>query len=144
MIYNLYTDVVPVKSSVNMHLLYNDKSVSAFRLRKSYKIDYIKDTFSKSEVNTFIYDMKSNKVVLINVIDSFGDKGDEKVDLLQGDQLIYNDKGKKYIYLADIRKKDNKISKIEVVIDSKFKCISATFGCDNISIAPAEFIGKNK
>lgn len=131
-------------TDINMYLLYNDNNISAFRLRKRYNIDYVKNPFEKSEVNTFIYDIKTNNIVSITVIDSIGDGINGRVDLIQGDQLTYDSKNKRYIYLADIKKIDDRISKFKVVIDSKFKCISATNGCENIGIGPAEFVGANK
>ncbi|MCH4243051.1 hypothetical protein [Acinetobacter gerneri] len=143
-IYNVYNDILPVNADVNMHLLYDGSIVTGVRIRKNYEINYVKSPYRVSEADAVLYSVKENKVATIKIINSTADSEGGGLDYIRGDQITYDNKNKRYTYYAEILKSDHKISKFKVVLDSSFKCVSATLGCGNVGISYGELVGVNK
>lgn len=143
-IYRVFRSTVSLKSDVDFHLLYNDKDVFAFRVRKNSIIDYVESPYRNNSVETYIYDIKNNNYVLIDVLNSDSNTIDGKINLLQEDQFTFNTKTSNYVYLANIKYAEkNKIGTFKVNLNKKLKCLSSTLGCENIGIQTAELISKN-
>ncbi|MGE8560540.1 MAG: hypothetical protein ACN6NJ_06295, partial [Acinetobacter sp.] len=102
-IYRIFRSTASLKSDVDFHLLYNDKDIFAFRVRKNSIIDYVESPYRNNSVETYIYDIKNNNYVLIDVLNSDSNTIDGEIDLLQGDQFTFNTKTSNYVYLANIK-----------------------------------------
>ena len=135
-IFNIFNTTVPLNSNVDFNLLYRDKNIVAFRIRENSTVDYVKRPFRSFIVDTYVYNLNTNKFSIIQVINSDGEKN---VDLLQGDKFSFN-KGKGiYTYIANIELANTKkIDVLKVDLNSELKCVYATQGCDNIGYSLAE------
>lgn len=144
-IYNVFKTTTTLNSSVDFNLLYHDKKVVVFRVRDNSTVDYIKNPFKSFLVNTYIYNLNLNKFSTIPVLNSESDLTGKQLDLLQGDQLIFNSKKGTYTYLANIKyAKSGKLGVYKVELNDSLKCIAASQGCDNIGISSAEIETVNK
>lgn len=138
-VYNVFSTTTTLKSSVDFNLLYRDKNVVAFRVRDNSKIDYVKKPFKSFLVNTYVYNLNSNNFSTIPVLNSEVDLDGGQLDLLQGDQLVFNSKKGTYTYLANIKyAKSGKVGVYKVELNNSLKCISASQGCDDIGLSSAE------
>lgn len=143
-IYSVFKSTTALKSDINFNLLYSDKDVFAFRMRKNSTIDYVKYPYKNYSVETYVYDIKSNMYVVIDVLNSDSNTVESKTDLLQGDQFTFNTRTGSYTYLANIKYAErNKIGIFKVNLNKKLKCLSSTLGCENIGLQTAELISKN-
>ncbi|MBO3672703.1 hypothetical protein KPE71_10015 [Acinetobacter soli] len=138
-VYNLFETTTPLKSNVDFSLLYYDKSIVAFRVKEIGTIDYVRVPFKKFQVTTYLYNIKDNNFTEIPVILSNSDEGNEKTDLLMGDQVTYDAKKGLYTYLANVKTyKDGKTSPFKVTLNANLKCISSTLGCETIGVLKAK------
>lgn len=138
-VYNVLRTVVPLQSHVDLALLYHDKDILAFRTRELSTVNYVKVPFKKFQVTTYLYNIKNNNFTEIPVILSNSDEGNEKTDLLMGDQVTYDAKKGQYTYLANIKTyKDEKISPFKITVNVNLKCISSTLGCETTGVLAAE------
>lgn len=143
-IYRVFKSTAASKSDVDFNLLYSDRDVLAFRIRKKSIIDYVESPHKNNSVETYVYDIKSNSYVLIDVLNSDSNTVEGKTDLLQGDQFTFNIKTGNYTYLANIKYAEkNKIGIFKVNLNKKLKCLSSTLDCENIGLQSAELISKN-
>lgn len=144
-VYNVFKTTTTLNSKVDFNLLYHDKNIVAFRIRDNSIVDYIKNPFKSFLVNTYVYNFNSNKFSTIPVLNSESDLDGKKMDLLQGDQLIFDSKKGIYTYLANIKyAKSGKIEIYKVELNNSLKCISASQGCENIGVLSAEIENVNK
>lgn len=144
-VYNVFKTTTTLNSNVDFNLLYHDKNIVAFRIRDNSIVDYIKNPFKSFLVNTYVYNFNSNKFSTIPVLNSESDLDGKKMDLLQGDQLIFDSKKGIYTYLANIKyAKSGKIEIYKVELNNSLKCISASQGCENIGVLSAEIENVNK
>lgn len=144
-VYNVFKTTTTLNSNVDFNLLYHDKNIVAFRIRDNSIVDYIKNPFKSFLVNTYVYNFNSNKFSTIPVLNSESDLDGKKMDLLQGDQLIFESKKGIYTYLANIKyAKSGKIEIYKVELNNSLKCISASQGCENIGVLSAEIENVNK
>ncbi|MBJ9956731.1 hypothetical protein [Acinetobacter courvalinii] len=138
-VYNVLRTAVPLQSNVDLALLYHDKDILAFRTRELSTVNYVKVPFKKNSVSAFLYNIKNNNFTEISVILSDSEDGDEKTDLLMGDQVTYDAKKGQYTYLANIKTyKDRKISPFKITVNVNLKCISSTLGCETTGVLAAE------
>lgn len=138
-VYNVFKTTVPVKSNVDFNLLYHDTNIVAFRVRENSTIDYVKKPFKNFIVNAYVYNLKTNKFSTLPVLNSESELEESKLDLLQGDQIIFNAKKGIYTYLANIKyAKNGKLGVFEVNLNKSLKCISASQGCENVGLSSAE------
>lgn len=138
-VYNVLRTAVPLQSHVDLALLYHDKAILAFRTRELSTVNYVKVPFKRNSVSVFLYNIKNNNFTEIPVILSDSEDGDDKIDLLMGDQVTYDAKKGQYTYLANVKTyQDGKISPFKVVLNSSLKCISSTLGCETIGVLAAE------
>lgn len=138
-IYNVLRTAVPLKSNVDLALLYHDKAILAFRTRELSTINYVKAPFKRNNVSAFLYNIKNNNFTEIPVILSESEDGDEKTDLLMGDQVTYDAKKGQYTYLANVKTyKDGKTSPFKITLNVNLKCISSTLGCETTGVLAAE------
>ncbi|EXB47850.1 MULTISPECIES: hypothetical protein [Acinetobacter] len=138
-VYNVFETTTPLKSNVDFTLLYHDKDIVAFRIKEISTIDYVRVPFKKFQVTTYLYNIKNNNFTEIPVILSNSDEGNEKTDLLMGDQVTYDAKKGQYTYLANIKTyKDEKISPFKITVNVNLKCISSTLGCETTGVLAAE------
>lgn len=80
-----------------------------------------------------------NNFTEIQVILSNSDDGNEKIDLLMGDQVTYDVKKGQYTYFANIKNyKDRKSSPFKIIVNANLKCISSTLGCETTGVLTAE------
>ncbi|WP_313036279.1 hypothetical protein [Acinetobacter sp.] len=143
-VYRVFKSTAALKSEVDFNLLYSDRDIFAFRIRKNSTIDYVEFPYKNYSVETYVYDIKSNNYVLIDVLNSDSNTVEGKTDLLQGDQFTFNTKTGNYTYLANIKYAGkNKIGIFKVNLNKKLKCLSSTLGCGNIGFQTAELISKN-
>ena len=144
-VYTIFESLVPLDSFVDFELLYHDKNIFAFRIREDSVINYMKKPYRNLSVNVFFYNLKNNKFVQIPVLNSDSIEGSKNVDLLKGDQVIYNSKNGYYSYSASIKRVGlNKVDILRFSIGSKLNCISSTLGCDIFGILPAQLNIKTK
>ena len=61
-------------------------------MRDNSTIDYVKKPFRSFVVNTYIYNLTSNKFSTVPVLNSESELDGKKLDLLQGDQFTFNPK----------------------------------------------------
>lgn len=144
-VFNVFKTTTPVKSNVDFNLLYHDKNIVAFRVRDNSTIDYVKKPFRSFVVNTYIYNLTSNKFSTVPVLNFESELDGKKLDLLQGDQFTFNPKKGTYTYLANIKYANNrKKETFQVDLNVSLKCISASLGCDNVGLSLAEIdvVGK--
>ncbi len=138
-VYNVLRTAVPLQSNVDLALLYHDKDILAFRTRELSTVNYVKVPFKKNSVSAFLYNIKNNNFTEISVILSDSEDGDEKTDLLMGDQVTYDAKKGQYTYLANIKTyKDRKISPFKITVNVNLKYISSTLGCETTGVLAAE------
>jgi len=138
-VYNVLRTAVPLKSNVDLALLYHDKDILAFRMRELSTVNYVKVPFKRNRVSAFLYNIKNNNFTEIPVILSDSEDGDEKTDLLMGDQVTYDAKKGQYTYLANVKTyKDGKTSPFKITLNVNLKCISSTLGCENTGVLVAE------
>ena len=138
-VYNVLRTAVPLQSNVDLTLLYHDKDIVAFRIKEISTIDYVRVPFKKFQVTTYLYNIKNNNFTEIPVILSNSDEGNEKTDLLMGDQVTYDAKKGQYTYLANVKTyKDGKISPFKITVNVNLKCISSTLGCETTGVLAAE------
>lgn len=138
-VYNVLRTAVPLQSNVDLALLYHDKDIVAFRIKEISTIDYVRVPFKKFQVTTYLYNIKNNNFTEIPVILSNSDEGNEKTDLLMGDQVTYDAKKGQYTYLANVKTyKDGKISPFKITVNVNLKCISSTLGCETTGVLAAE------
>lgn len=131
--YYLFQSTVPLKSSVDLKILYQDKKIVAFRTREFSEIDYVKRPYKKFSSNLFIYNKLSNLVVEAPVVDSSSaNLESDYVNILAGDNFSYILKEKKYLYEADVRESSGKLEKYKLILNSELKCLSSTLGCESI------------
>lgn len=83
---------MPLESNVDLSLLYHDKAILAFRIRELSTINYVRVPFKRNKVSAFLYNIKDNNFTEIPVILSDSEDGNEKTDLLMGDQVTYDAK----------------------------------------------------
>ncbi len=132
-IYDVLRTAVPLQSNVDLALLYHDKDILAFRMRELSTVNYVKIPFKRNRVSAFLYNIKNNNFTEIPVILSDSEDGDEKTDLLMGDQVTYDAKKGQYTYLANVKTyTDGKVSPFKAVFNINLKCISLTLGCETI------------
>ena len=145
-VFDVYKSTVPLKSNVDLNILYRDKNVVAFRVRENFKIDYVKTPFRSVIVNTFVYNFNSNNFLTIPVLASEENNADGNgLDLLQGDQFTFDSKKGIFTYLANIKyAQGGKSSVFKVDLSNTLKCVSATQGCENIGLSTAELSTMNK
>ncbi|WP_111893475.1 hypothetical protein [Acinetobacter sp. MB5] len=137
--------LVSLDSFVDFELLYHDKNIFAFRIREDSVINYMKKPYKNLSVNVFFYNFKNNKFIQIPVLNSDGIEGSKNVDLLKGDQVIYNSKNGYYSYSASIKRVGlNKVDIFRFSIGSKLNCISSTLGCEIFGVLPAQLNIKTK
>ncbi|MGN5764509.1 hypothetical protein ACNQO6_09150 [Acinetobacter calcoaceticus] len=138
-VYDVLRTAVPLQSHVDLALLYHDKDILAFRTRELSTVNYVKVPFKRNSVSVFLYNIKNNNFTEIPVILSNSDEGNEKTDLLMGDQVTYDAKKGQYTYLANIKTyKDGKISPFKITVNVNLKCISSTLGCETTGVLAAE------
>ncbi|MEC8057088.1 MAG: hypothetical protein VX136_08210, partial [Pseudomonadota bacterium] len=138
-VYNVLRTAVPLQSNVDLALLYHDKDILAFRMRELSTVNYVKIPFKRNKVSAFLYNIKNNNFTEIPVILSDSEDGDEKTDLLMGDQVTHDAKKGQYTYLANVKNyKDGKTYPFKITINSNLKCISSTLGCETTGILSAE------
>lgn len=138
-IYNLFKTTTPLKSNVDFNLLYHDKNIIAFRVRDNSTIDYIKKPFRSFTVNTYVYNINSNKFSAFSVLNSESELDGKQLNLLSGDQFTFNSKKGIYTYLANIKYASNdRVGIFKVDLSNSLKCISATLGCENVGLDLAE------
>lgn len=138
-VYNVLRTAIPLQSHVDLALLYHDKDILAFRTRELSTVNYVKAPFKRSNVSAFLYNIKNNNFTEIPVILSDSEDGDEKTDLLMGDQVTYDAKKGQYTYLANVKTyKDGKISPFKITVNVNLKCISSTLGCETTGVLAAE------
>lgn len=129
---------MPLQSNVDLALLYHDKAILAFRMRELSTVNYVKIPFKRNRVSAFLYNIKNNNFTEIPVILSDSEDGDEKTDLLMGDQVTYDAKKGQYTYLANVKTyTDGKVSPFKAVFNINLKCISLTLGCETIGVLKA-------
>ncbi|ENV80743.1 hypothetical protein F942_00565 [Acinetobacter ursingii ANC 3649] len=129
---------MPLQSNVDLALLYHDKAILAFRMRELSTVNYVKIPFKRNRVSAFLYNIKNNNFTEIPVILSDSEDGDEKTDLLMGDQVTYDAKKGQYAYLANVKTyTDGKVSPFKAVFNINLKCISLTLGCETIGVLKA-------
>uniref|UniRef100_UPI0030094D0B hypothetical protein n=1 Tax=Acinetobacter ursingii TaxID=108980 RepID=UPI0030094D0B len=137
-IYDVLRTAVPLQSNVDLVLLYHDKDILAFRMRELSTVNYVKIPFKRNRVSAFLYNIKNNNFTEIPVILSDSEDGDEKTDLLMGDQVTYDAKKGQYAYLANVKTyTDGKVSPFKAVFNINLKCISLTLGCETIGVLKA-------
>jgi hypothetical protein len=137
-VYNVFETIVPLKSNVDFTLLYHDKAILAFRMRELSTVDYVKVPFKRAQVTTYFYNINNN-FTEIPVILSDSEDGDEKTDLLMGDQVTYDAKKGQYTYLANVKTyQDGKTSPFKITLNVNLKCISSTLGCETTGVLAAE------
>ncbi|MFW1812117.1 hypothetical protein ACG9HX_12330 [Acinetobacter ursingii] len=137
-IYDVLRTAVPLQSNVDLALLYHDKDILAFRMRELSTVNYVKIPFKRNRVSAFLYNIKNNNFTEIPVILSDSEDGDEKTDLLMGDQVTYDAKKGQYTYLANVKTyTDGKVSPFKAVFNINLKCISLTLGCETIGVLKA-------
>lgn len=138
-VYNVLRPAVPLKSNVDLALLYHNKDILAFRMRELSTVNYVKVPFKRNRVSAFLYNIKNNNFTEIPVILSDSEDGDEKTDLLMGDQVTYDAKKGQYTYLANVKTyKDGKTSPFKITLNVNLKCISSTLGCETTGVLAAE------
>lgn len=138
-VYNILRTAVPLQSNVDLALLYHDKDILAFRTRELSTVNYVKVPFKRNSVSAFLYNIKNNNFTEIPVILSDSEDGDEKTDLLMGDQVTYDAKKGQYTYLANVKTyKDGKTSPFKITVNVNLKCISSTLGCETTGVLAAE------
>lgn len=138
-VYNVLRTAVPLKSNVDLALLYHDKAILAFRMRELSTVDYVKVPFKRAQVTTYFYNINNNNFTEIPVILSDSEHGDEKTDLLMGDQVTYDAKKGQYTYLANVKTyQDRKTSPFKITLNVNLKCISSTLGCETTGVLAAE------
>ncbi|MGE8644658.1 hypothetical protein [Acinetobacter vivianii] len=138
-VYNVLRTAVPLKSSVDLALLYHDKAILAFRMRELSTVDYVKVPFKRAQVTTYFYNINNNNFTEIPVILSDSEDGDEKIDRLMGDQVTYDAKKGQYTYLANVKTyQDGKTSPFKITLNVNLKCISSTLGCETTGVLAAE------
>lgn len=138
-VYNVLRTAVPLQSHVDLALLYYDKDILAFRTRELSTVNYVKVPFKRNSASAFLYNIKNNNFTEIPVILSDSEDGDEKTDLLMGDQVTYDAKKGQYTYLANVKTyKDGKISPFKITVNVNLKCISSTLGCETTGALAAE------
>ncbi|MCU4310406.1 hypothetical protein KTH02_16465 [Acinetobacter radioresistens] len=138
-IYNILRTAVPLESNVDLSLLYHDKAILAFRIRELSTINYVRVPFKRNKVSAFLYNIKDNNFTEIPVILSDSEDGNEKTDLLMGDQVTYDAKKRQYTYFANVKNyKDGKTSPFKITLNVNLKCISSTIGCETTGILAAE------
>lgn len=138
-VYNVFETTAPLKSNVDFTLLYHDKDIVAFRMKEISTVDYVRVPFKKFQVTTYLYNIKNNNFTEIPVILSNSDDGNEKTDLLMGDQVTYDAKKGHYTYLANVKTyKDGKTSPFKITLNVNLKCISSTLGCETTGVLVAE------
>lgn len=138
-VYNVLRTAVPLQSNVDLALLYHDKDILAFRMRELSTVNYVKIPFKRNRVSAFLYNIKNNNFTEIPVILSDSEDGDEKTDLLMGDQVTYDAKKGQYTYLANVKTyKDGKTSPFKITLNVNLKCISSILGCETTGVLAAE------
>lgn len=138
-VYNVLRTAVPLQSNVDLALLYHDKDILAFRTRELSTVNYVKVPFKKNSVSAFLYNIKNNNFTEIPVILSVSEDGDEKTDLLMGDQVTYDAKKGQYTYLGNVKTyKDGKTSPFKITVNVNLNCISSTLGCETTGVLAAE------
>lgn len=138
-VYNVLRTAVPLKSNVDLALLYHDKDIVAFRMKEISTVDYVRVPFKKFQVTTYLYNIKNNNFTEIPVIVFNSDEGNEKTDLLMGDQVTYDAKKGQYTYLANVKTyQDGETSPFKITLNVNLKCISSTLGCETTGVLAAE------
>ncbi|MCH7384311.1 hypothetical protein MMP71_10650 [Acinetobacter dispersus] len=138
-VYNVFETTAPLKSNVDFTLLYHDKDIVAFRMKEISTVDYVRVPFKKFQVTTYLYNIRNNNFTEIPVILSNSDDGNEKTDLLIGDQVTYDAKKGQYTYLANVKTyKDGKTSPFKITLNVNLKCISSILGCETTGVLAAE------
>ncbi|ENX38409.1 hypothetical protein [Acinetobacter sp. NIPH 2100] len=138
-IYNVFETTAPLKSNVDFTLLYHDKDIVAFRMKEISTVDYVRVPFKKFQVTAYLYNIRNNNFTEIPVIQSNSDDGNEKTDLLMGDQVTYDAKKGQYTYNANVKTyKDGRTSPLKTSLNVNLKCISSTLGCETIGVLAAE------
>ncbi|WP_338560420.1 hypothetical protein [Acinetobacter sp. KS-LM10] len=138
-IYNLFKTTTSLKSNVDFNLLYHDKNIIALRVRDNSTIDYVKKPFRSFTVNTYVYNINSNKFSAFSVLNSESELDGKQLNLLSGDQFTFNSKKGIYTYLANIKYASNdRVGIFKVDLSNSLKCISATLGCENVGLDLAE------
>lgn len=144
-VYNVFKTTTTLKSYVDFDLLYHDKNIVAFRIRDNSTVDYVKEPFRSFLVDTYVYNLSSNKFAIIPVLNSDSELDGKQLNLLQGDQFTFNSKKGIYTYLANIKyAKNGKIGTFKVDLNNSLKCISATLGCENVGLSTAELDSASK
>lgn len=145
-VFNVFKSTISLKSNVDLNILYYDKNIVAFRIRENSTIDYVKKPFRSFTVNIFVYNFNINNFSTIPVLASEDDNIDGKnLDLLQGDQFTFNVKKGIYTYLANIKyAQSGKLGVFKVDLSNALKCVTATYGCENIGLSSAEISSLNK
>lgn len=132
--YTLFQSTVPLKSSVDLKILYQDEKIVAFRTREFSEIDYVKRAYKKFSSNIFIYNKLSNLVVEVPVVDSSSKSLESNyLNILAGDNFSYFVKEREYLYEADISEGNGKINNYKLVLNLELKCLFYTLGCENIN-----------
>ena len=132
--YILYQSTVPLKSTVDLKILYQDKKIVAFRIREFSELDYVKRPYKKFISNFFIYNKLSNLVIEAPVVNSSSTNLESDYgSILAGDNFSYIKEEKKYLYNANIRESNRKINDYKLILDSDLKCLTFTLGCENIN-----------
>lgn len=131
--YNLFQSTVPLKSNIDLKILYQDKNIVAFRIREFSEVDYVKRPYKKFSSNIFIYNKLSDLVIEIPVVDSSSKNLEsDYLSILAGDNFSYNSKQREYLYEANIRGLSGKISNYKLMLDLELKCLFYTLGCENM------------
>ena len=131
--YTLYQSTVPLKSNIDLKVLYQDQKIVAFRIREFSDVDYVKRPYKRFISNFFIYNKFSNLVIEAPLINSSSTNlGSDYESILAGDSFSYIKKEKKYLYNANIREINGKVNIYKLILDSDLDCLESTLGCENI------------
>ena len=132
-VFDVYQSTIPEKSNVDLKILYNDKNLVAWRIREFSTIDYVKRPYKNFSTNFFIFNKSVNSVMEVPVVNSPSDNLNSNFEkILAGDEFIFDNNTKKYIYRANIKNKNDKIEDFDVVLNSSLKCVSASVGCGSL------------
>lgn len=132
--YILYQSTVPIKSTVDLQVLYQDKNIVAFRIREFSELDYIRKPYKKHISNLFIYNKISNLVAEAAIINSSSPNLESDYrNILVGDNFSYIKNEKKYLYDASVRDSNGGIQNYKLILNLELKCLFSTFDCENIS-----------